>query len=459
MTTVNFPSLTFIVDLSGLEDDDEIKISDDESEKIEGLSDDESHQNNPSKKDNTTANNQVKTENKIEIQQIKPSAPVIIDVYSERLESLFHKTEKMKSMGVLQEELKVLDEIISFKSKNNFDPDFFENKKTMVEAEIMKIENLCTVGVMSIEMYKKTIQSELNWEEQLLVLTEKDSNTSQDELKIVRERINKRIETIKAELTQEIEEEPEEEQDNINSIEPNASEDLAGKVTIVVVKTNEAVISTETVKPIENKPIVISNTKLYEEIKAKLQDYKEAAEYFRKIGSAKQEEDAFNKAREIQQAVRLFDEGKENKVDEFSLPIGITPDYICGSSKQERLNNFSNIIKEFSKRKNELNDALKERAEKFSKLDKRDFAKIKDSAMKDLQERKNKVEFYTKLIAKLTEFAKNPWVPAPLFSYVEEDEQIEKINENIEASTVDIYLGKSTYDKDNAYLMITLRKI
>lgn len=362
-------------------------------------------------------------------------------------------------MGVLQEELKLLDEIILFKNKNKFDPDFFENKKTMVEAEVMKIENLCSVGVMSIEMYKKTIESELNWEEQLLLLTDKDSKTSENELKIVRERINKRIEMIKAELTQEIEEEPEEEHINTDSNKPNITENIVEKEKVIEVKTYEAVINTEVVKPIENKPIVINNTKLYQEIKAKLQDYKEAAEYFRKIGSAKQEEDAFNKAREIQQAVRLFDEGKENKVDEFSLPIGITPDYICGSTKQERFNNFSNIIKEFSKRKNELNDALKERAEKFSKLDKRDFAKIKDAAMKDLQDRKNKVEFYTKLIAKLTEYAKNQWVPAPLFSYVEEEEQIEKINEEIEASTVDIYIGKSTYDKDNAYLMVTIRKI
>jgi hypothetical protein len=357
----------------------------------------------------------------------------------------------MKSIGVLQEELNVLDEIIGFKEKNKLEADFFENKKTMVEAEIMKIENLCSVGVMTLEMYKKTIQAELNWEEQLINLIEKDNKTSPDELKIVKDRIQKRIETINSELAQEIQEEPEDEPVVEPVVEVKQEEKVEPKVS------KENIINTETEKVVEKKPIEIKNKKLYEEIKAKLKDYKDAADYFQKIGSAKQQEDAFNKAREIQQAVKLFDEGREDKVDEFSLAIGITPDYICGSTKQERLNDFSKIIKEFSGRKNELNDALKERAEKYSKLDKRDFAKIKDAAMKDLQERKNKVEFHTKLIAKLTEYAKNPWVPAPLYSYVEEEEKVEKINEEIEPFHVDIYFGNTTYDKSNAYLHVILR--
>jgi len=386
----------------------------------------------------------------IKRQQETVSSPPV-DLYTERIESLYHRTDKMKSIGVLQEELKFLDEIIAFKEKNKLEADFFENKKTMVEAEIMKIENLCSVGVMTIEMYKKTIQAELNWEEQLINLTEKDNKTSADELKIVKDRIQKRIETINTELSQEIQEEPEEEPVVEPVVEVKQEEKVEPKVS------KENIINTETEKVVEKKPIEIKNKKLYEDIKAKLYDYKDAAEYFQKIGSAKQQEDAFNKAREIQQAVKLFDEGKEDKVDEFSLPIGITPDYICGTTKQERLNDFSKIIKEFSGRKNELNDALKERAEKFSKMDKRDFAKIKDAAVKDLQERKSKVEFYTKLIAKLTEYAKNPWVPAPLYSYVEEEEKVEKINEEIEPFHVDIYLGNTNYDKSNAYLHVLLR--
>lgn len=362
----------------------------------------------------------------------------------------------MKSIGVLQNELEVLDNIIEFKTKNNYDPDYFENKKTMVEAEIMKIENLCSVGVMSLDMYKKTIQNELNWEEQLVSLIQKDIKTPQDELKIVKERINKRIDIIKSELEQEIDEEPEEESVAVEINEETKPLDVQNNQQN---SSENNVINTETEKLVEKKPIEIKNKRLFEEIKSRLIDYKDAADYFRKIGSAKQEEDAFNKARDLHQALRSFEEGKEDSVDEFSLPIGITPDYICGSTKQERLNNFSNIIKEFSKRKNELNDAVKERAEKLSKLDKREFAKIKDAAMNDLKERKNKVEFYTKLIGRLTEYAKNPWVPAPLYSYVEEEEQIERFNEEIEPLHMDLHIGNTTYDKSNAYLWVNLRMI
>ncbi len=61
------------------------------------------------------------------------------------------------------------------------------------------------------------------------------------------------------------------------------------------------------------------------------------------------------------------------------------------------------------------------------------------------------------LIAKLTESAKNPWIPAPLYNYVEEEEKHEKINPNIDSQVMEIHFGKSTYDKD-CYLYITLSK-
>ncbi len=78
-------------------------------------------------------------------------------------------------------------------------------------------------------------------------------------------------------------------------------------------------------------------------------------------------------------------------------------------------------------------------------------------AKKDLDSMKEKIEFYNKLIAKLTESAKNPWVPAPLYNYVEEEEKIEKINQNIDPQVAEIYFGKTTYDKD-CYLYATLSK-
>jgi hypothetical protein len=46
------------------------------------------------------------------------------------------------------------------------------------------------------------------------------------------------------------------------------------------------------------------------------------------------------------------------EVDELNLPIDVSPDYICGCSKQDRLNKYSNIIKEYSNKKNELSQKI-----------------------------------------------------------------------------------------------------
>lgn len=392
-----------------------------------------------------------------------------IDIYSEKSENLYHRVDKMFSMGVLQEEISKMDEISQFKNKNGFDPDFFENKKFMIEAKMKEIENMITFGAMNLDEYKKSISNQLKWEDELIVFAQKDQKISKEEVEVILTRINKRKELINSELNQEVNEEEIEETPIIedpNKMQVEKQKESETENQIILSKEDEnkefsqniSIISEKSAAPVETKPKEIQNKKLYEEIKVRLNEYKDAALYFRKIGSAKQEEDAISKAKELINAVKQFDNFDEKSVDEFSLPIGVTPDYICGESKQERLNHFSEIIKEFSKRKNELNDALQQRADKLKTIDKKEFAKIKDAVKKDFDDRKAKIEFYNKLIGKLTEFAKNPWTPAPLFSWVEEEDRTEKINEEIDQYMVDIYIGKTTYDKNNAYLYVILSK-
>jgi hypothetical protein len=400
---------------------------------------------------------------KPEKKEASPTAP-ISDIYQEKSEKLYHRVDKMSSMGVLSDELGKMDEIIAFKAKHEFDPDYFESKKDMIAVKMKEIENMISFEVLSLEEYKNNISNQLKWEEELINFANKDTKVTKEELEKILERINNRIALINSELTQEVPEEQEEEESNDKDRDKDKDEaaNTTTTTSTVEITDNKIKLDPKVVEPvpnISNKPVEIKNKKLYEEIKTKLGDYKDAAVYFSKIGSAKQEEAALAKAKEFDHAAKLFEEGKENQVDEFSLPIGLSPDFICGEDKQSRLNHFSTIIKEFSKRKNELNEALQARAEKLKTIDKKDFAKIKDAVKKDLDERKAKIDFYTKFIAKLTDYAKNPWVPAPLYSFVEEEEKTEKINEEIEPMTVEIHIGKSNYDKDNAYLYITMSKI
>ena len=361
----------------------------------------------------------------------------------------------MKSIGVLQDEQNTIEEIIKYKKDKGYDYDYFESKKDLVEIEIDKLQNLCVCGAMDIETYKKIISSQLKYEDQLIEYANKDKKITKAQLNKVIERINKRKEIINNELTQEVQEEEEEENPNVEE-NPTVEEHKTVEQPIEVDK--HAVENIEEKKSIEHeprisKPVEIINKELYEEIKKRVFEYKEAIDYFKKIGSADQETDATAKARELVKALKEIEVGKD--VDEFSLPIGINPDYICGYSKQDRLNHYSNIIKEFSKRKNELNQTLQIKIDKMKTMDKKDFAKIKDAAKKDLDNTKSKIDFYNKLIAKLTEAAKNPWVPAPLYSYVEEEDKVEKINDSIQAQTLKIHIGDTTYDKD-CYLYVTL---
>jgi hypothetical protein len=49
---------------------------------------------------------------------------------------LYHKCDKMKSMGVLQSESELMDHIIVLFKKDEKDYDSFESKKDMIEVEI-----------------------------------------------------------------------------------------------------------------------------------------------------------------------------------------------------------------------------------------------------------------------------------------------------------------------------------
>ncbi len=74
----------------------------------------------------------------------------------------------------------------------------------------------------------------------------------------------------------------------------------------------------------------------------------------------------------------------------------------------------------------------------------------------DLGERKAKIEKYEKLIKKLVETSKNPWTPCPLYTYTDEEEKIEKILEEIPQNVVQVHIESCNYDKDDAYVYVSL---
>lgn len=207
---------------------------------------------------------------------------------------------------------------------------------------------------MDLEGYKQSVKGELEYEELLIKRIDEDQNIKNKEF--VKNRILTRIKIINDELNQQIE------NGEIDNHEVN-------------VEANKESTNQTEVKIQENVPtkLNIKDAKLHQETKLKYEEYKQAVEYFLQIESMKQADDAREKARILNEALIKLEAGKS--VDEFSLPIGITPDYICNMSKQERLNNFSVIIKDFSAKKNELNQKLEKAINGFKGIDKKIFVK------------------------------------------------------------------------------------
>lgn len=72
--------------------------------------------------------------------------------------------------------------------------------------------------------------------------------------------------------------------------------------------------------------------------------------------------------------------------------------------------------------------------------------------------RNEKIENYEKFCKLIMEKLKNPWIPCPQYQYVDEDEKIEKILEEIPINVLIVNIDGCSYDKNDAYITLSLRK-
>ena len=370
-----------------------------------------------------------------------------VDLYSETTENIYHKLNKMKSLGVLNNEKEQCDAIIKYKKSNGFDDfDVWEGKKDLIDVQITNVTNLVESGVMDLDKYKEYITQELNYEKQLLEVVDKDKKLPACEIPIVKGRIQKRIDLINQELTESPEEEEEEEEKKDDDVEEVKEEP----------KKEEISKKEENTKKEETSKKVKIDEALLKRVNVRFNEYKCAIDYFKNNGLTKQQEDAILKGKELLSAIKKIQSG-DNDIDEFGLPMPITPEYIYGYTKEERLEKYKEILTEFIKQKNEIKAEIQKVIAKLQTLSKKDLKKIESVAKKDLDEKKAKIAKYDKLIDLLKEQNKNQWIPAPLYSKTTEEEKIEKINDKVPANTLVIYIGKTDYDKDNIYLYFKLQ--
>ena len=128
------------------------------------------------------------------------------DLYPEKTEKKYHNVDKMRSIGVLNEEKELCDKIIEYKKKIGADYDDWEIKKDNIKVKIDIVSAFVQDGVWNLDTYKKKILEQYKWEVKLLLFVEKDPSLNEQQKKVLKDRVNKRKQIIDTELKQNPEE-------------------------------------------------------------------------------------------------------------------------------------------------------------------------------------------------------------------------------------------------------------
>ena len=344
------------------------------------------------------------------------------DLYPLKQEKIFHRINQMKSLTVLEKEIILCHFIIEYKKMKKLDYIEWEIKIEQANDKLKTIKKKIKSGKMDFIEYKKMIQEELNYEQQLLnVYLVKDQASSAPQKDQIKKRINNRISIINKEMKCSIDDNDEEDekkkQENLNNDE---------------------------------------KLKIY--VNLLLQQYLSAKEYFIENDFKEQEKDCTEKCNKIMAFKKKIETGiiKDNNININELPKSINPEYIYGYTSNERNSKFKEIVSELTQKKEEAIQKMNSYDEKFQKMKKKDFTKIKTSADSIIEIYQEKIDRYTSIIASIEELYKDKWVPAPKYCRNVEEQKIEKINSDIPANTMRIHIGKTDYDKNNVFLKVKL---
>ena len=271
-----------------------------------------------------------------------PKVEEKVDIYLEGTEELYHNVKKMNSLEVLEKEKEICNQIIKYKKDNKYeDYDIWEGKLDIINITATKITNLIECGAMEIDQYKKSITTQMEYEKNLLTVIEKDKKLKPYEIPKLKERIQQRIDIINTELTVNPEEEEEEEEAPKEEEKVNPQEQPKEQPKEDTKKGDDKMDiddkpKVNTIKEEKPKEIKVDES-LLKRVNVRFNEYKCAIEYFKNNGLTKQQESAILQAKEISAAIKQIKNGEE--IDEFALPNPITPEFIYGYTKEERLSN------------------------------------------------------------------------------------------------------------------------
>ena len=317
------------------------------------------------------------------------------DLYPAFQEKIFHNITKMKSVKVLEKEIKLCKGIVEFKKNQKMDYKDWEAKIQQAQKLYDEIESNLKSGKMSKDDYNKSITEELKYEQKLIdVYIPKDEKSTKPQKDQIIKRVNIRIKTINQELENPVGTEQE------------------------IPKQQEIKSSVEEKPSIPQANPEAEKAKVYVDLL--LQQYLSARDYFKQNELKINQEDCNTKCKEIVLAKKKLQSGDSNGVNLQELPKSIKPEYIYGCSTEERDNKFNQILSDLLKQRKEIEAHKASYMEKIKKLNKEDFAKMKSQVRDALNTYKVKLEKLTNDLKNLLEKKKDKWAPAPEISVEEE---------------------------------------
>ena len=384
----------------------------------------------------------------------KEEAPKGVDLYPDKVEKKYHGLEKMNCLGVLQKEKEVCDKIIEYKKKIGADYDDWDNKKENIDDKIKSITSFIEDEIWDLNAYKQKIAEQFKWESKLLLFVEKDPTLNDQQKKILRERVNARKKIIETEMNQKVDQEEEPKKEETKKPE-SKKEEKKTETKKEVVKKNPSLSPMYSVPKDKEEE---EKNRINQVVVDRLNEYRAALDYFQTNELGEQRIDATNKAKLICIELKKIQDGKWKEVNEFKLPDPITPEYIYGYKKEERIEKFKKVILDYDRQRKEIQTTLNDKLAALKKLPASKLKKIQAVVTKDLNEMKSKKEKLDKIINLLKEKMQDSWVPAPLF--IEQDREIktEKIDKDIPEFHVKIIFGKTTYSKDKSLYLIVSHK-
>lgn len=156
-------------------------------------------------------------------------------------------------------------------------------------------------------------------------------------------------------------------------------------------------------------------------IKERIKEYNLAIEYFQKNKLESQESEAKERLQKLNEYLKKL----SSEINENDIPEKVTPEFICGYSKEERIQKYLEIITKIILEKEKLDKKLSDITSQF----------CKEVTIEEIESQENKIhKNFDKLcnfrrksdscIKLLTEDFSDEWTPAPLYDEGREPEII-----------------------------------